>query len=280
MDLSDFTSLLEKILPSSTGMEGDRIGLQLQSGRSEIHSMLTALDLNDEVIDEAVRLACDCIVIFHPLIFRSIIEIKDDERVGRLITKAIQNRLAAISIHTAFDAYSGGSNKLLADAFGFKPMEFLDTDTVYPDRGMGLITQSSSPIFLDELVQMSSSIFKSPVRYCNGRNAEISKVAFVAGSGSSYLSLAYQMGCQAMITADVTYHTFHAYDGRMAIIDPGHYEMEQFIPKHLSQMIQRECVKRGFAETKFHVSEVLTNPVKYYPNTEKYYQEQKNYLTK
>lgn len=83
-----------------------------------------------------------------------------------------------------------------------------------------------------------------------------------AGSGSSFLQSARDARADVFVTADVRYHTFLEAEGRIAIVDPGHFEMEQFVPVAMKKIIEEEVLK-GNAAIEVLVSTVSTNPLRY-----------------
>lgn len=277
MNLRDFCNKIEELLPHDVGMANDRLGLQLESGVENITGINVALEVNDSVIDECIEQNCNLLVVFHPLIFSPLLNIKESNRVGRLISKVIKNYIALISVHTSFDAYSKGTNYILAKKLGLEIEGFLDPDDKREEFGMGLITKSKKPISLDELLERCEMLFRSPLRYCKGKNSLITKIGLLAGSGSSYLDIAISKELDVFITSDISYHKFHAVEGKMALIDPGHYEMEQFVSAEISGLIRNEITINN-SEIKVNTSKILTNPVKYFPNTKHYIENQKNYL--
>ena len=62
----------------------------------------------------------------------------------------------------------------------------------------------------------------------------------------------------------------------MLLIDPGHYETEQFVPAGLARLLEENLDKKDY--DKIIVSSVLTNPVRYYPKSAEYIEKQKEYL--
>ena len=78
----------------------------------------------------------------------------------------------------------------------------------------------------------------------------------------------------AFITADITYHQFHSVKGKLWLFDPGHYEMEQFVAKHIALLFEKDEII-GQGGLKFQVTRQVTNPVEYYPNNKNYILKQK-----
>ncbi|MCX6154637.1 MAG: Nif3-like dinuclear metal center hexameric protein [Candidatus Kapabacteria bacterium] len=268
-------SIIEKSLPASTAMANDRIGLQIQSGRNFVKRILITLEVTPEIIKEAIELGSDCIITFHPLIFNPILSITENERVGQLCSELIRNNIALVAIHTNFDSFIGGTSKIFADKLDLINDGFLIPDPSIQSCGMGILAHTKQPVPYLEFIKKVSEICNSPIRYCEGKNYLIERIAIVGGSGSSFLNDALKSGADAFITADITYHTFHRVQGKMMIIDPGHYEMEQFVPEGLQKFISEntgadlEFVKR---------SKALTNPVRFFPE-ENFTKFQQGYLS-
>jgi dinuclear metal center YbgI/SA1388 family protein len=277
MNLKTLLDIIEEKLPPGSAMQGDRIGLQVQSGLKEVSSVLFALELNDETIDEAIANKCNCIIAFHPLIFNPLKTITEDDRVGRLCSKLIKNSIALIAVHTTFDAYSLGTSEIIAKRLGLDSGGFLVPDPDISNRGMGVVASPSRPLTQEELLNRAFDLFSAPLRYADmddGRRIE--RVAIVGGSGGSFLGDALESGADAFITADMTYHTFHAIKNKIMLIDPGHYEMEQFVPEGMAEYLAEDLKRNGIE--KIVTTTVVTNPVKHYPEADKYLDLQKNYL--
>jgi len=275
MTLGSILKLIERYFPAGTAMEKDRIGLQVQSGNEEVRKILISLELDDHVIEEANQKNCDCIISFHPLIFFPITELHDTQRVGRLVQKLIKNNISLISIHTNFDSYINGTSYILAKKLGLKVNGFLVPDKNHENYGMGIIAETEKTLSPDQLLEKVQSVCMSPVRYNHGQTSEINKIAIVGGSGTSYIGDALAREADCFITADVTYHRFHEVNGKMMLIDPGHYEMEQFVPMGLLQFFKEHIDREEFDF--ICTSKSLTNPIKYYPSGN-YEEEQKKYL--
>lgn len=268
---------IEDILPAQIAMDGDKIGLQIQGGNNEISGILFALEVNEEIIREAKESGCDCIISFHPLIFYPIVSIDESERVGKLSAELIRNNITLIAIHTNFDAHPEGTSKILCDKLGLIKEEFLVTDKNNSAYGMGVLAKPEKPMTADELLKAVSNVCSSPLRYNRIEETRmINKIAIVGGSGSSFLDEAIESGADAFITADLSYHKFHAVTDKIMLIDPGHYEMEQFVPLGLKNLLQKHLNNDN--TLRMQITKNLTNPVRYYPETEQYIRQQNDYL--
>jgi len=117
--------LFEKFSPKAYAVEGDKIGLQVGSLNKPVTRVMIALDVLDEVVDEAIEKEIDLIIAHHPPIFRPMKKVTDDQASGRLITKLIKHDIAVYAAHTNLDVAKGGVNDLLAEALGLQNTEVL-----------------------------------------------------------------------------------------------------------------------------------------------------------
>ncbi len=276
MNLHDFLTDLNSVLPPHTAMQGDRVGLQLQSEVTNVERVMTTMEVTEEVVEEAMQRRVDCIVAFHPLIFSPLKAITSEERVGRIVTRLIKAGIALVSVHTIFDAHPHGTSTLLAKKLGLTVERPLVADEQEEGHGMGVIASSKNALPVSELLQSLSDICHSPVRFGNAEVSEVQYIAILGGSGASFIDDALEAGVDAYITADLKYHDFHAVRDRLLLIDPGHYEMEQFNGIAIAQLLQSMANNDGFPDV-IH-SEVVPNPVQYFPATSDYHSLQQSEL--
>ncbi len=277
MRIERLLKIIEEVLPPVSGMEEDRIGLQIQGGRKNISKILITMEIDDYVIKEAISKKTECIICFHPLIYHPLLSISEDSRVGTLSSTLIKNSISLIVVHTNFDSYSEGTSRLLADRLNLETIDFLVQNPKFKNKGMGIIAKPKKPVTGRELLNSVQKICNSPIRHSPWNDTKkIKTIAIVGGSGSMFIQNAINAGVDAFITADISYHHFHEANGKMMLIDPGHYEMEQFVPNGLLKLLKHEL--KTERDIKINLSNVFTNPVRYFPDTEKYIRLQKNYL--
>ncbi|MBM2815395.1 MAG: hypothetical protein HW421_2157 [Ignavibacteria bacterium] len=272
MLLTKLLEIIENILPGEAAIEGDRFGLQIQSSEQDVKSILAVYEITDDIIEEAIENGCDCIISFHPLIYYPLSSISLDERVGRLAAKLIKNSISLITIHTNFDSYHSGTSKILADRLGLQFESFLIPNSKLKNFGMGIIASTYKLLTEEELISKVHDVCSSPLRFCTGSGQKIEKIAIVGGSGSSFLDEAITSGAQAFITADISYHNFHKAQRKIMLIDAGHYETEQHNPFYLAKLLSENIDTSG--NLKIISSKKVTNPVRYYPETENYFNKQ------
>lgn len=121
----EIIQLFEQFSPKAYAMEGDKIGLQIGRLNKPVDKVLIALDVLEEVVDEAIRENAQLIIAHHPLIYRPLQKITTDRPVGRIIEKLIKHDIAVYAAHTNLDVAVGGVNDLLAEALGLTKTEVL-----------------------------------------------------------------------------------------------------------------------------------------------------------
>jgi len=263
MQLRDLQRLIDSVFLPDAAMRGDNIGVHVESASGEVHSILVCLDVTDAVVAEAIERQCNTIIAFHPLIYTPITRLQRTDRVGRILCELIARDISLLCVHTAFDAYPQGTNYLLARKLGLQPQQPLVPSEFGMGYGMGIVAGVEGGMEFDELVERISNVCGSPVRFSPPPSPIVRSVAIVGGSGDSFTADALRSGADVFITADLKYHAFHAAVGRIGLIDPGHYEMEQFAIDGIVHAV-RPLIP---ATTSIQRSTVSTNPVHYAAST-------------
>lgn len=241
--VKDIFGFLNDMAPVKTKMDFDNVGILVGHSENKVNKVLTALDITDDVIDEAIEKGADLIVSHHPMFF-SLKSVSDADPVGRRILKMISNGISAICMHTNLDAAEGGVNDVLAEKAGIKEPEMLTIDG-YDESGkpycigrFGEIEEETE--FSDYLGFIKKQLNCGGLRYCYG-GKKVKRVAVMGGSGGSEIELAVKNGCDTFVTADVKYHQFlDARDVGINIIDADHFCTENVIIPVLAEKTQNK----------------------------------------
>ncbi|MBU8879415.1 Nif3-like dinuclear metal center hexameric protein [Bacillus sp. FJAT-29790] len=129
----EIIQLFEQFSPKSYAMDGDKIGLQIGRLNKSVDNVMIALDVLEEVVDEAIEKNVQLIIAHHPPIFRPFQTIVTDSPSGRLIEKLIKHDIAVYAAHTNLDVAIGGVNDLLAEA-----LQLTNTEVLYPTHEIKL----------------------------------------------------------------------------------------------------------------------------------------------
>ena len=248
----------------------DNAGLQVGLTEAvEVSGALLCLDVTEAVVDEAIRKGCNLIVSHHPLIFRKLARISDENYVQRTVRKAIKNDITIVSMHTNMDAAKGGVNFKIAEKLGLRNLRFFggekEIDGVKGGEGViGEITDETDTlhadgIAADDLVLMLRDRFQAECVQCNQLlRRPIRKVALCGGAGSFLLDAAIAAGADAFITGEMHYHEFFGHEQEIQICVIGHYQSEQFTSEIFRSIITEKC-----PGVKCDISEINTNPIIY-----------------
>ena len=126
MKIKEIVSALERFAPLPLQDGFDNAGLQIGLTDAEATGALLCLDVTEAVVDEAIRKGCNLIVSHHPLIFRKLARISDENYVQRTVRKAIKNDITIVAMHTNMDAAAGGVNFKIAEKIGLKNVRILE----------------------------------------------------------------------------------------------------------------------------------------------------------
>ena len=101
--------------PPDTAESWDNVGLLVGRPDRPVRRVLVALDVTPAVAAEAAELGADLIVAHHPVMNvrwheREMQTLRDDTRLGGLLTCLVRQDLSVICMHTNLDAAQGGVN--------------------------------------------------------------------------------------------------------------------------------------------------------------------------
>ena len=258
--IKEVLSALERFAPLPLQESWDNAGLQVGLTETEVSGALLCLDVNEQIVDEAVRKGCNLIVSHHPLLYRGLKTISDLTDVQRTVMKAIQQQICVVSMHTNMDNAKDGVNYKIAEKLGLGQVRFFAPKTVDGiEAGSGVIGTLAEPLAADDFVKAVKKTFDVACAMCNELlRRPIQKVAICGGAGDFLLDTALAEGADAFITGEMHYHQYFGYEQRIQICVIGHYQSEQFTSEIFRDIILRECpgVRTCIAET-------ITNPILY-----------------
>jgi dinuclear metal center YbgI/SA1388 family protein len=140
---------------------------------------------------------------------------------------------------------------------------------VYPlespsrEYGMGAIGELARPMVTQRFTRhVMKALSAKTVRSTCPSAIRIRRVAVCGGSGSELTNEAIRQGADAFVTADVKYHSFHGAEGRILLIDAGHYETEQPVVDALAKRLKKEF-KRLRTPPRVYTARTSSNPIVY-----------------
>lgn len=237
-EVFDFIDL---IAPFHIQLDFDNSGFLVGRSDRKVETILVALDLTEEVLEEAVALGAQLVVAHHPVIFHPIKSITDCDTTGRLLLNLIENGISVICAHTNLDAAYGGVNDCLAKKVGLFDIEQLHqdgTDEQGNGYGIGRIGTVRTPCTAAEFARQVRNILNAPCVRLADAGKQVYRVAVGGGSCGSMLHDAIAAGCDTFLTADVKHDVFlEAKAAGINLLDAGHFSTEDVVCAPLVEQI-------------------------------------------
>lgn len=118
-------NLLDTVAPTALAESYDNVGLLVGQPDTLVTGIVTALDVTEEVIEEAIQVNANLIVAHHPVIFKGLKRLTGSHYAERFVMKAIKHDIGIIACHTNLDMVNGGVSTLLAHKLGLKQINVL-----------------------------------------------------------------------------------------------------------------------------------------------------------
>ena len=244
MKCREIIEILEKLAPKSCACDWDNPGLLAGRMEKEVKKILLTLDADDAAVEHAKKIGADMLISHHPLIFKPVKHVSDEDFIGRRLVSLIQSDISYYAMHTNFDAAPGCMADLAAKKLGLTDCEVLEKMGETGDGtsyGIGCTGRFEQPMTLRAAAEQVKEAFGLPYAAVFGEldgEAVIQKAAVCPGAGGSTMGEALAAGAQVYITGDISHHEgIDAVAQGMAVIDAGHYGIEhiftEFMEKYL-----------------------------------------------
>lgn len=260
--VKEIVDYFSALVPHEMKMDFDNVGLLVGINGVEVKKAVVALDITDDVIDEAIAFGAEIILSHHPMYFE-LKQINDGSLIGRKIVRMLSHGISGFCQHTNLDAVPGGVNDALAEKLGVKVAGYLDGPHFTADGreyGMGRYGRLPSPVeFEDYLCDVKFVLNAAGLRY-HSSGKQVSKLALCGGSGGNFVEEAVRLGCDTLVTADVKHDRFlAASELGLNLIDAGHFCTENVVVPVLAQML-----KNGFPKIEVLIAKSATAPTYFY----------------
>ena len=243
MECKKVIELLEKQSPKSYACDWDNVGLLVGREDKEIQKIYIALDATDEAIEEAIANGADMLLTYHPMIFKGMKRVTQEDFIGRRIIRLIQNDMVYYAMHTNFDVM--GMADLAADYLGISDTRVLEITSVSEtgEEGIGRYGSLKKEMTVRECCEEVKQAFSlENVKVFGDLERKVKTAAISPGSGKSVISNALQAGVDVLITGDIDHHEgIDAVAQNMTVIDAGHYGVEHIFIPYMEQYLKREA---------------------------------------
>ncbi len=210
MEIGRFIQEMERVAPPGLAEEFDtgRIGLIVE-GKPEIETVATALDATPAVVDRAIALGADMLVVHHTPLWQPVNAVRGGTM--RLLRRILGADLNVYVMHTNFDRAPGGVNDTLASILGLENVAPLS---------LGLV--GDTHLSLEELARRLSP---GGLRVF-GEAGLPGRLAVVGGSGFDPVIIdeAAAHGADAFLSAELKHSV--ARSAPIPCIEATHYALE------------------------------------------------------
>ena len=210
----------------------DNSGLLVGREDTSVSKILVALDITEQVAQEASEHGAQLIVAHHPVIFGGAMSVTDQTVTGRVLLSLVENGIAAICAHTNLDAVEGGVNDALALRLGLTDIGQLKQSGVdkqgrpYGIGRVGIVPEQ--PLY-DFAMAVKRLLGANGIRLVDG-GKPVRMVAVGGGACGDMMSDALAQDCDTFVTSDVKYHQFlEARALGLNLVDAGHYPTENVV---------------------------------------------------
>ncbi|MCZ4336544.1 Nif3-like dinuclear metal center hexameric protein [Shewanella colwelliana] len=238
MTRSELTQYLAQFLHVSDYKDYAPNGLQVE-GCNEIATIVTGVTACQALIDRAVALNADALLVHHGFFWKGESEVITGMK-HRRIKALINHDINLYGYHLPLDGHPMlGNNAELA-----RELAIIDAESV-EGVAQGLVWQGR----LDE--PMSAMAFQTKLNHVLGREAlhlgdttkPIQHLAWCSGGAQDYIDIAVDLGVDAFISGEVSERTYHsAVEQDIHYFAAGHHATERFgikaLGAHLAQKFE------------------------------------------
>ena len=173
------------------------------------------------------------------------LELIEEDRIEVLLPSYLESKVVSALIH---------SHPYEEVAYDIFPI--LNQNKEVGSGMIGMLDEETD--FNDFLNQVKKKFKANGIRYTKPHKEKVKKIGLCGGSGSFLLKDAINQNADVFISADFKYHQFFEAEGKIVILDIGHYETEQYTPELLQELLSEKIP--NFVT---HLSRTNTNPIIY-----------------
>jgi dinuclear metal center YbgI/SA1388 family protein len=247
LDIKQLTDNLNNILldtpiaKSSAKSDYCPNGLQIE-GKSEIKNIVTGVSASLELINEAINLNADAIIVHHGFFWKSeslcITNIKKTR-----IKALLDNNISLYAYHLPLDINPEiGNNRMLGEHLeifnNIRELNNINNSNILDGLiYQGEIKNQSGMLFDDFADHLFKSLDHKPLAI-KANNNPIKKVAWCTGAGQNFITEAYGAGITTFLSGEISEQTVHqAKEMGVNYFACGHHATERYGIKALSDKL-------------------------------------------
>lgn len=232
MTVKDLYEKLSERIPDTLREEWDNDGLMCApDGTREVSKVLLTLDVTEELVDYAIEQGFDLIISHHPLIFKPLSAVNEQNHVARKLIKLIENEISVFSFHTRADKVTGGVNDRLAELLG------IENTLPFGEGQLGRVGEVEEMTLEDFIYKVKTALGADIVKYSDGYNT-VKRVALVGGDGKDFVGDAIKCGADTYLSGRISYNIMEeAAEMGINLVEAGHYFTEQPLMEFFKELL-------------------------------------------
>ena len=213
-------------------------GLQVE-GKSEIKTIVTGVTASQALIDKAVELKADALLVHHGYFWKG-----EPEPIrgmkGKRIRTLIKNDINLLGYHLPLDIHPElGNNAELARILGIEVQGGLEG---HP-QSVAMFGRFKQPLTGTQLVDKINQVLSREPLHIAPENADkqIETIGWCTGGGQDYIELAAQHGLDAFVSGEISERTtYSARELDIHYFAAGHHATERYGIKALGEWLAAE----------------------------------------
>lgn len=216
-------------------------GLQVE-GRPEVQLLVTGVTASLALIEEAVRLNADAILVHHGFFWKGESPVVTGMKRRRMAA-LLASELSLLAYHLPLDAHpSLGNNACLGRLMGFD--DWVVADVAGAD-GLVSVGELAESITANEMLERLTALTGRVPLHIGDADGLVRKVAWCTGAAQGYIEQAVAAGADMYITGEASEQTVHvAREEGIHFVAAGHHATERYgvqaVGEHLAQTFDLE----------------------------------------
>ena len=233
MTVHELYQKLSERIPRELSCPWDNDGLMCcPDGNAEARRVLVTLDVTEAAVNAAKERGYDLIVSHHPMIFKGLKAVNDENFIAAKTIDLIRNGISAMSFHTRLDAVAGGVNDVLAALLG------LQNALPFGEEAIGRIGALPEAMDQKAFAERVKTVLNAPVVLLSDAGVPVRRVAVLGGGGDDDVTAAHKAGADTYVTGELKYHSLvDAPEEGMNLIEAGHFHTENPVCETLREWL-------------------------------------------
>ena len=222
MTVNELYGKLNEKIPPSLSCAWDNDGLMCcPDGDAQVKRILITLDVTEAAIGAAKKGNYDVIVSHHPMIFKGLKAVNEENFIAAKAIDLIRNGISVMSFHTRLDAVEGGVNDVLAELLG------LQSTVPFGEEAIGRIGTLPEDMSAEDFAKKVKMVLGAPVVLLSDAQLPVRRVAVLGGGGDDDVFAAQAAGADTYVTGELKYHSLtDAPEEGINLIEAGHFHTE------------------------------------------------------